>query len=228
MGAQSTKVSSYSSNLNIQSSYNVTEYNATLICNSKCEDLQSNIYVIIENSEVGNITFDQECNSTAECNQTNDLQVVNSVQVANSQVAAASASNEESIFPYVGAYNDTEVTATSRNYSIMSAYNGTFIMINMNCNSTSANVQENIFVVLKDSKSGDITFSQKGDASLSCQSINSAKVSNQVSLTNDQTAESEASNTVVGFGLFGLIFIVIIILIIAGVAKGVSKKKKEE
>jgi len=216
MGQTNTKVTANSNNTNIQTSYNSTNYNNEVICQAKCENIQSNIYLVIEGSETGNINFNQTCNSELNCITTNEIEFINNTQVSNIQFAESVASAEFGAFPTIG-YQDTDLTANSTNYSLQSVYNITNINITKNCNSSSLNVQADIFTIIKDSRTGDINFTQSGNATATCTSTNSAKVSNYNALSNDQTAKSEAKRTAKGLGgIFLIIFALLLIFIFVG------------
>lgn len=225
MGPTVSKISATSYNSSVQTSYNVTQYNSSIVCDSKCQNTQSDFYIVIENSKVGSITFDQQCSADATCAQQNDIQIINTLQATNKQSSEAKAESNTPVVPYVGTFKSVDLTSEARNYSIMSSYNAAYININMGCVSTSINTQENVFITVKDSTTGDINFTQKGNATLSCQSINSAKFTNNVTLENDQTAVAESKDIVTLFGSFGIIILIIIIAVIASALK---KKKGGE
>lgn len=222
------QVSSYSYSSSIQDSKNITQYNSEIICNGTCTDSISNIYLVIENSNVGNIVFNQECEAKVECYQQNDIEIINNVQMTNTQVSEASANNEvkQSWLGMSASYAD--IKSQAKNYSLASSYIASYININMGCVSTSVNEISDVIIMIKDSTTGDIEFVQKGSATTSCQSINSAKVSNSVTLVNDQTATAESSNAVGGFGLAGLIALLIIAGIIIASLKVLSNQSKNQ
>lgn len=213
MGAQVSQVSAYSFNASIQDSKNITQFNSELLCESKCEGNINNIFIVIENSTVGNINFVQQCNASTTCYQQNDIEIINTVQMTNTQTSDASASNEykAGFIPFIGVAA-ADVYSKAKNWNLASSYIASYININMNCVATSINTISDVFVIIKDTETGDINFTQQSDATLSCQSINSAKVSNTVTLVNDQTATASSSNSVKGLGLIGLI----VLLILAG------------
>jgi len=221
-------VSSYTYNSSIQDSKNITQYNSEIICDVKCTDNISNIYLIIENSNVGNITFNQECETTLTCYQQNDIEIINNIQMTNTQVSEATADNEvkTSFLGMSASYAD--VTSEAKNYSLASSYIATYININMACVSTSLNNISDVVVTIKDTTTGNIEFVQKGNATTSCQSINSAKVSNSVSLVNDQTAVAESSNAVGGFSLAGLIALLIVAGILIAAIKVLGNKSTQQ
>lgn len=228
MGVSSSisSVSSYSYNSTIQDSKNITQYNSEVICNASCTGSISNIYLTIENSNVGNISFDQECEAELDCYQKNDIEIINNVQMTNTQVSETTSENVVKQ-PLLGISTSLSIVeSTSKNYSLASSYNATYINVNMGCVSTSINEISDVVIIIKDSNTGDVDFVQKGSATTSCQSVNSAKVTNTVSLVNDQTAISESSNTVGGLGLAGLIVLLVIAFIIIAVIRGLSNKSK--
>lgn len=213
MGATQSRITANSNNTSIQSSYNSQFYNNEVICGAKCENIQSNIYVVIENSTTGNINFNQTCNTQLNCIQENQIEFLNNTQASSKQFTESESTLEEGIIPTIG-YNSRRVTANASNYSLQSIYNMTNINITKNCQSSSLNIQSDIFTIIKDSTTGDINFTQSGNATASCISTNSAKVSNYNILVNDQTAKSKATASVKGFmGLF-LLFIAFIFIII--------------
>jgi len=230
MGAANSiaKLSSYSYSSSIQDSKNITQYNSDLFCGADCKDNISNVYLTIENSNVGNITFNQECSATVECYQQNDIEIINNIQMTNTQVSEASADNDVKA-PFLGVANSySDITTEARNYSLASSYIASYININMACISTSINNISDVVITIKDTTSGDIEFVQKGSSTTSCQSINSAKVSNSVTLVNDQTAISESSNSVGGFSIGGLIALLVIAAIIIAAIKVLGNKSGQQ
>ena len=221
-------LSSYSYSSSIQDSKNITQYNSELFCGANCEDNISNVYLTIENSNVGNIIFNQECSATVECYQQNDIEIINNIQMTNTQVSEASADNDVKA-PFLGiSASYSYITTEARNYSLASSYIASYININMTCISTSINNISDVVITIKDTTSGDIEFVQKGSSTTSCQSINSAKVSNSVTLVNDQTAISESSNSVGGFSIGGLIALLVIAAIIIATIKVLGNKSGQQ
>lgn len=230
MGAANSiaTVSSYSYSSSIQDSKNITQYNSEVLCDAKCDDNISNVFLTIENSNVGNITFNQECSATVDCYQKNDIEIINNIQMTNTQVSEATADNDVKA-PFLGVSNSyADITSEAKNYSLASSYIATYININMACISTSLNNISDVVITIKDTTTGNIEFVQKGSATTSCQSINSAKVSNSVTLVNDQTAISESSNSVGGFSIGGLIALLIIAAIILAAIKVLGNKSGQQ
>lgn len=221
-------VSSYSYSSSIQDSKNITQYNSELFCGADCIDNISNVYLTIENSNVGNITFNQECSATVECYQQNDIEIINNIQMTNTQVSEATADNDVKA-PFLGMANSyADITTEARNYSLASSYIASYININMTCIATSINNISDVVITIKDTTTENIEFVQKGSSTTSCQSINSAKVSNSVTLVNDQTAISESSNSVGGFSIGGLIALLVIAAIIIAAIKVLGNKNGQQ
>ena len=231
--AQRKQITANANNTNIQSSYNSTNYNNDVICKASCENIQNNIYLVIENSLTGDINFNQTCNSSMDCVVNNELEFVNNTQFTNEQQANATAKNK-SLFiaiPTKGStyISDIKISANTSNFSTQSSYNITNVNISKDCTSSSLNVQSDIFTIIKNSTTGDINFSQQGNATASCISTNSAKVSNYTSLKSTQVATSEASDSMFDFAgigaiIFTILFIIILLVVGLGVLKSVGGK----
>ena len=230
MGAANSiaKLSSYSYSSSIQDSKNITQYNSELFCGANCEDNISNVYLTIENSNVGNIIFNQECSATVDCYQQNDIEIINNIQMTNTQVSEATADNDVKA-PFLGMANSySDINTEARNYSLASSYIASYININMSCIATSINNISDVVITIKDTTTDNIEFVQKGSSTTSCQSINSAKVSNSVTLVNDQTAISDSSNSVGGFSIGGLIALLVIAAIIIAAIKVLGNKSGQQ
>lgn len=200
-------------NVNIQNMYNSTQYNNSILCESSCTDLINDSYIIIENSTVGNINFDQECQSDASCVLEYDIEYINSMQQQN--INFSSVESEKFAIPNTTGVStdDADIYVRVFNYNLQSSYTSTSININTTCKSVVNNVQEDIFITIKNSTTGDINFTQKGNASLSCASVNDAKSSESVNLINNQELQGIVKNDVQNAGLIAILFFSIVVLI---------------
>lgn len=205
-------------NTNIQTMYNVTQYNNELICSSSCVDRINDVYIIIENSEVGDINFDQECSSYAYCVSEYDIAYINTIQQTNANYTEQSTTKTPIPNTFGLDTSDTDIYIRSFNYNLQSTYNATYINISTNCKSNVNNVQENIYITVKNSKTGDINFTQKGNSTLSCESVNSTKATEGQSLLSDSESSSIVKediriSTIIILSIFIVFFIVLIIVV---------------
>jgi len=216
MGNSSSSGGSYNAsqtNVNIQNMYNSTQYNNDIICESLCTDLISDSYILIENSTVGDINFDQECQSDASCVLQYDIEYINSMQQQN--INFSSVETEKFAIPNTTGVStdDADIYIRVNNYNLQSSYTSTSISINTTCKSIVNNVQEDLFITIKNSNTGDINFTQKGNASLSCSSVNDAKSSESVNLINNQELQTIVKNDIQNAGYIALLFFIIISII---------------
>jgi len=200
-------------NVNIQNIYNSTQYNNSILCQSLCTDLINDSYILIENSTVGDINFDQECESQASCVLEYDIEYINSIQQQN--IDFSSSEKEKFAIPNTTGVStsDADIYVRVFNYNLQSSYTSTSININTTCKSVVNNVQEDIFITIKDSTTGDINFTQKGNATLSCASVNDAKSSESVNLINNQELQAIVKSDIQNAGYIALLFFAIVTII---------------
>lgn len=219
-------------NVNIQNMYNSTQYNNEIICQSKCTANINNTYILIENSTVGDINFDQECTSSVFCVLENDISYLNSLQQQSIQYSSTEV--EKFAIPNTTGVDtdDADIYVRVNNYNLQSSYTSTTISINTTCNAIVDNVQQNIFIVIKDSTTGDINFTQKGNATSSCASVNDAKFSESVNLLSSQDLQEIIKNDIQNptfiILLFFIIFSTIFILFLSFGMKREESKEVEK
>lgn len=216
-------------NVNIQNMYNVTQYNNEIICESVCTNNINESYILIENSTVGDINFNQECTSEVTCVLENDIEYINSMQQQNIQFS----SSEKETFAIPNttgvSTDDADIYVRVYNYNLQSSYTSTSININTTCKSIVNNIQENIYIVIKDSTTGDINFTQKGNTSTSCSSVNDAKSSESVNLLNNQQMQEVVQNDIRNASFIAILFFIILSIIFGiYIAFGFKESNKED
>jgi len=217
--ASSGSYNASQTNVNIQSMYNVTQYNNTILCNSECTNNINDVYILIENSNVGDINFDQQCNSEATCVLENDIAYINSIQQANS-VYYSESSTKTAIPNTTGlSTDDVDIYIRSTNYNVQSTYVSNHINISTLCRSTVNNVQESIYIIIKNSTTGNIDFVQKGNTVLSCESVNSTKTTETVNLVSTPDLQKTTREYInftmyIGASVVTIISIVLILFLI--------------
>lgn len=214
----------------VQNSYNSLQYNNTILCNSSCVNISDNIYLIIQNSETGDIVFDQQCTSTVECVLIKDIEYINNLQANNFIFENIERSTGSYIYVNENVYKvNSDITlnmnAYVENYSYQSMYVLTNVDISTQCSSSSLNVQTDLFITIRNSKTGDINFSQQGNVQLSCKSLNSSKNSSYTALKNQSTVKAESKSS---FNIFGIVGIVLLIVLLIVLIIVITRKDKPE
>ena len=223
-------------NESIQKSYNNVQYNNELICKSSCVNINSDVYITIENSNVGNINFNQQCSSQVSCVQQYDIDTLNALQYSykNFETYQYDKQTDSSFtfnLPTFIGFSYTKIQTNVSNYSYNSVYNTTNINIKVSCESSALNQQTGTFLIIKNSNSGDINFIQEGNVYSSCISVNSNKISGNEQLENKSTLVETESGSLQWGLIIGIIFLVILIIVVIitiVVIVNQNKKSKDE
>jgi len=215
----------------VQNSYNSLQYNNSILCNSSCQNIADNIYLVIQNSNTGDIVFDQQCTSSVECVLLNDIEFINNLQANNLIYQNIEQSTGKYLYVNENVYtvkNDItlNMNAYVENYSYQSMYVATNVDISTQCSSSSLNVQTDLFITIKNSTTGDINFSQQGNVQLSCKSLNSSKISSFTSVPNQSTVKAESKSSFNVAGLIGIIILVVLLIVIIIVIVNQNKRDK--
>jgi len=226
--AESGSYNGSQTNVNIQNMYNNTQFNNTILCQSKCGNEVENVYILIENSTTGDVNFVQECTSTSSCVLENDIEYLNSIQQQNIQYSSTDV--EKFAIPNTtgASKDDSDIYVRVRNFNLQSSYTSTTININTTCKSVVNNIEENIFLVIKNTTTGDVNFTQKGNTVSSCSSVNSSKSSETLNLIDTQESLQIVKETVQFSAIIGVIFFVIFSFLIFIYFTFFTKTKKEE
>lgn len=219
----------------IQQSYNTVQINNEFLAFSKCTNITEDIYIKIDNSTTGNINFNQQCSTMVQLLNANNIEYINGLQTLNSNYTNYSVNTE--LYEngvYVGTVPikteySKNLSSYAYNYSSQYLFNSTVISLSSQCNVSSLNIQTDVFLVIKNSTTGDINFIQEGNVNLSCISANSGKYPAINSLSyNSQILENDISTTKNYIIIFSIIFIVLLVVIIIVVAIIIIKKNKNE
>lgn len=174
-------------------------------CSATCQNITSGVSVILVGSTTGNITFDQSCEADAACMMQNALEQV----VETYQLAEAKADAQLPILPiglqaaFANALTTNDVSAAMKQ------------TLENHCNANVSNTIQDVLIFATNSKTGDIAFTQSGNASARCVMDNAGRM--QLSIR--QTGKASATSGSVFGGLIGLIVIIIIIIMIAAAVK---------
>lgn len=228
MGNSQGSYNGSQTNVNIQSMYNNTQFNNTILCQSSCGAEVENVYILIENSTTGDVNFVQECTSSSSCVLENDIEYINSIQQQNIQ--SSSIDVEKFAIPNTtgASKEDTDIYVRVRNFDVQSSYTATTVNINTTCKSVVNNVQENIYLVIKNTTTGDVNFTQKGNTVSSCSSVNSSKSSETVNLLNTEESLEVVKENVQFSSIIGIIFFGIFSFTLFIYISFFTKNKNEE
>lgn len=184
-----------------QNSINNVYQRSSSECNADCTNKISNVNVnITDGSDVGNVTFTQECSAQALCTLRSDLKTVAAQQLKSRQAGSA----------------DTTCWAlfcanASSNITNQVMENTTTQIITNTCNATSENLLTDVNVLISGSTVGDVAFDQTSQGAVAnCSISNSASASINQSAESTQTASGSISVFVV------IIIAIVIIIVISG------------
>jgi len=170
--------------------------------------------VFINNSNTGNITFNQTCTVDAKCTITASLDA--SANIVQKAIASGSAKSS-----WFGAFAvNTAINLT--NQEIVNMISQT---LNSTCNNGVSQVQTGNLVYVNNSTTGDIGFNQDSNVNSTCVLNNNAR--GVVAAT--QSASLTASTGAAGLGIIiAIIVIIIVIIVIIALVKGLGNKKKND
>lgn len=194
----------------INDAVNKTFQTSSNSCEADCNQAISGVDIILNNSQVGNITFTQKCTADASCMMTNAVeQVVNAYQLA-----VAKADSQAPLFP-IGIQVNLSSTSTENQIR-----NELTQVLENQCNATVNQTIQDIMIYATNSTTGDIGYLQEGNANARCVMDNAARMQ----LTMSQKGEATATSGSTFGGLIGLIIMIVVVTMIIG---AVSKSKKD-
>lgn len=178
-------------------------------CKAKCSQIQCGQEIIVVDSSVGDIRFDQECNVSANC--AIQTAVSGSVKAIQKGLQSAEAKTGGiSVFSVNITINDSKKDITNKVTEI----------IKNECGLDINQVQKDNFIYVESSKTGDISFSQKSNDTFKCALKTSASILTQVDQQTTQKAKAG------GLGKDGLIILIVVVVLVALVLLGVLSKSK--
>jgi hypothetical protein len=178
-------------------------------CAATCEDIQSGNVVFLDGSTTGDITFQQNCTADANCMMTQSLQSVSDLMLQLKQ------GNKTEASMFGGGLNIGTVNLNQSDQDIKNQV--TQIMQSL-CTADVTNVQNGNMVYARNSKTGNISFKQNGNAHADCVMQNSASALAKLHADADQSNATSA--TLGAFGAF------IVFAIVLAVIMGILGKKK--
>ena len=197
-----------------QTAINKTFQSSNSVCQAQCNNTNENINWTIIDSTVGQINAGQSCTANATCTLRTELKDLTKQAVFNAQQATAKTKG-----PCIGPW----CVNVSNNQSQQLIENATTQVITNTCNATSDNLNEDINILIVDSKVAGFDLSQKGQATASCAISNTATNKTDQSATNQQTATSETDTS------FIFVLLLLLFFLIAGFYfLNTSGKKKPE
>ncbi len=203
---------SISAETNTDNQNNLNEINTQIKneCNPKCSEIQCSQEIIIIDSTVGDIRFNQECNVNAQCAiQSSVNSAVKSIQ--KGQQDAEAKKNGLNIFNFNISTNDSTSDITNTVTEIIKNECG--LDINLK--------QKGNLIYVQSSKTGDISFNQKSTSKFKCSLKTSASISTQVEQQTTQKAKTG------GLGTDGLILLIVVIVIVLVLLFGFGRSKSK-
>lgn len=192
-----------------QEQLNQTYQEANQSCVASCSNVQSGNTVFLDGSSTGDITFDQTCTADASCTISTTLENL----VAQLQ---ASEQGNETTANLFGGINHMALNSNVLNQSTT---NQVKQIMNTICSADVDNLQSNNLIYARNSTTGNIAFTQNGNAQADCIMTNLAIAK------ADQTQRATQNNSVTAGGTAFFIVIAIIVIALALVA---SRKKNPE
>ncbi len=198
-------------NAGIQRNLNSLNIDIKNECKPKCSQIQANQEIIIVDSTVGDIRFDQECNVNAQCAiQTSVAAAVKSIQKGHQDAGA-----KPTLTFFGGQFSSSVNDSTEVTNNLVKE------MILNQCGLDISQKQVGNLIYVESSKTGDISFDQKSNDTFSCSLKTSASISTQVDQQTSQTAKSG------GLGKDSTIIFIIIAVVVAIIIVGVLASKKK-
>jgi hypothetical protein len=185
-------------------------------CTASCNQIQQGTTIILSNTTTGNITFDQQCTANANCYMTNAVDQA----VTQFQEAQASGTASPALFP--GIQINTSVSTT-----VNDLQNDFTQILNNICSADINQVNYGTMIYATNSKTGDISFTQNGNATADCVMENSARI--QLQMQQKGTATAAAGSTIAGLAsaIIAAVIIVVIIVAVISIVRGTMSQKQE-
>lgn len=198
-------------NKSTQTTLNQIMQTSTASCSATCVQIQSGNVVFINDSNTGNITFNQTCTVNAQC-------TINNAVEASATTVQKAIQNGSAKTSWFGGFG----VNTAINLSNQEIKNMITQTLNSTCNNGVSQVQTGNLVYVNNSNTGDIGFNQDSDLVSTCVLNNNARGVVSSTQSADQTANTGAA------GLAGIIILVIIIIVIIVIIALVSSNKKKK
>lgn len=197
-------------NKSTQKTLNNIMQTSTAACSATCTQIQSGNVVFINNSNTGNITFNQTCTVNAQCT------INNSIEASASTVQKAIQNGSAKSSWFGGFAVNTAINLT--NQEIVNTITQS---LNSTCNNGVTQVQEGNLIYVNNSTTGDIGFNQESNVNSTCVLNNNARGTVAATQSADQVASSGAA----GLGIIiAIIIIIIVIIVIIALVRGLNKK----
>jgi hypothetical protein len=178
-------------------------------CTATCENIQSGNVVFLDGTTTGDITFEQNCTADATCMMEQSLQSVADLLLELKQ----GNTTEASLFG--GGLN---VGSVNLNLSEQDIENRVKQIMETLCSAEVSNVQNGNMVYARNSRTGNISFKQEGNAKADCVMQNAASALASLQAKNTQTNATAA--TIGSFGAF-----IVAAIVFAVVVSLLNKKK---
>lgn len=194
-----------------QTSLNDVFQASSQACAASCSNVQSGNIVFLDGTTTGDINFVQSCEADANCMMTQALQSL------TDQLLTLKQGNQSEANLFGGGFN---VGTVNLNLSEQEIKNQVTQIMSALCTADVTNVQNGNIVYARNSKTGNISFKQDGNAKADCVMQNSATAKAKLAADNTQT------NAITAGGIGGIIGLVILIIIIAVIFGVVTKGGK--
>jgi|SRR5579885_281723 len=184
-------------------------------CSANCTQIQQGTTIVLTNTQTGNITFDQQCSADASCYMSNAVDQA----VTEFQKAQASGTASPTLFP--GIQINTTVNTTVNDIS-----NSLTQILQNFCHANVNQTQQDTLIYATNSKTGDISFVQNGNAHAQCVMENTARM--KLSMQQQGTATGTAGSQIgaIAGAIIAVIIIVVVIIAVIGIARNTINKKK--
>lgn len=199
----------------VNTSRSTTFQQAQNTCTASCNQIQQGTTIILSNTTTGNITFDQQCTANANCYMTNAVDQA----VVEFQKAQASGTASPALFP--GIQINTSVSTTVNDLT-----NDFTQILNNICTADINQVNYGTMIYATNSKTGDISFTQNGNATADCIMENTARLKLQMQQQGDATASAGSTIAGLASAIIGVIIVVVIIVAVVSIVRGTITKNE--
>lgn len=193
-------------------------------CISRAQGTVSNTTIILNNSEVGNITVESVGDADLNC-------IIN--QQFNASITSQLASQSEQLTSNsTDMFNDFVLLNTSINTAFVNQqiYNNITSITNSTCAATSEQLVNNTLIQANYTTAGDVGISADSSTSATCtlNNVIAMEAFNQTAADNDQDVDNEGMFVAILTSLAGLIIIIAIVIVIIIIVAIVAKKSKSK
>jgi hypothetical protein len=203
-------------NQNKQTALNDIYQQSSQSCAANCVNIQSGNTIFLDGSTVGDITFEQKCTASASCVMNNAVESL----VQQLQKQKQDNKTEASLFG--GGFN---IGTVNLNQSEQEITNRVKQILNTLCSADVNNLQTDNMIYARNSKTGNISFTQDGAAEANCIMTNMASSKARQDQLSDQTNATAAS---LGMGgILGLVVMLIVVSVVASVVRKMNKAQQD-